>query len=281
MLYKNPEELTPEEREVLVLKAALFSINSMANYNMFDFHFHENESSVQPKTDVHHKLFGVLLVDFLSLETFTERTPDILEQLQSIATTPSLSTACMSLLESSTLFSKWLDEHARFKHNNEIIAIGLSAINSDISLNITRRQFIKICGNVSKHNQYGLDRQAREIKKIFLNSGHEIEHTDAMLIIDEFYEQFHGYIITYHTSTIVEFLNNIRWAIHEYLQPLYASSTEHYYDSNLKNHAYRYNYPNTIKNKYIKHVFWELMNDVRNKPYVQKFVTSQWLKLRY
>jgi hypothetical protein len=34
--------------------------------------------------------------------------------------------------------------------------------------------------------------------------------------LDDFYERFHKDILNYHSSTIAEFLNNIRWGIYEY-----------------------------------------------------------------
>jgi hypothetical protein len=52
---------------------------------------------------------------------------------------------------------------------------------------------------------------------------------DALLIMEEFYNQFHNDLFNYHISTIVELLNNLRWAIYEYLQPIYSQSTEFFW----------------------------------------------------
>ncbi len=45
-----------------------------------------------------------------------------------------------------------------------------------------------------------------------------------MLALGDFYERFHTDILNYHSSTIAEFLNNIRWGIYEYLQPEFRRS---------------------------------------------------------
>ena len=46
----------------------------------------------------------------------------------------------------------------------------------------------------------------------------------ALLALADFYERFHTDVLNYHGSTLVEFLNNIRWGIHYYLHPQYKQS---------------------------------------------------------
>lgn len=96
-----------------------------------------------------------------------------------------------------------------------------------------------------------------------------------MLIIEEFCEQFHNDLFIYHISTIAEFLNNLRWSIFEYLQPLYKKSVQYYWDESLKL------YPANIENTYVRELFWNLMNDVRSEPYMPKFEVTRYLKGRY
>jgi hypothetical protein len=42
--------------------------------------------------------------------------------------------------------------------------------------------------------------------------------------LGDVYGRFHDDIINYHSSTIVELLNNIRWGIHDYLLPEFRRS---------------------------------------------------------
>jgi hypothetical protein len=148
-------------------------------------------------------------------------------------------------------------------------------------LQIKRAEFIKICENISKHNMLGLDRQAKTIALIFKRNGVDIELTQALLLIEEFYEQFHGDIFACHSSIVAEFLNNLRWAIYEYLGPLYEQSVEWYCNERHRANIYRYRFPCGVTNSYVREVFWHLMDDVRSEPYMPKFEVTRYLKLRY
>jgi len=44
---------------------------------------------------------------------------------------------------------------------------------------------------------------------------------------------------------------------------------------------YRYKYPEEIKTGFSKTCYWDLMNKVREKPFMRKFKVTKWLKLRY
>jgi len=99
-----------------------------------------------------------------------------------------------------------------------------------------------------------------------------------MLALDDFYQWFHDDIFNYHASTIAEFLNNIRWAIYEYLQPEFHSSIVWESREPAK---YRYTYPGGVSSKLGKSYYSDLMNEVRSAPYVPRFQVTKWLKLRY
>lgn len=276
----NKELLTPGEKEILVLKATLEPINSMINYAMLDLHHSDPDSSILFKTEIHQKHFNILLLDFLKSKIY-KIGENCVKALKTILMTPQYHHVVEPLKQAVEDFDCWLEQEVEFEKDGETRNLWFPTIDCNIALKIKRKEFIEICGNISKHNPLALDRQARLIQEIFKNNNVTIELTQALLVMDEFYEQFHNDLLNYHGSVIAEFLNNIRWGIYEYLQPLYKLSVKPYWDARLKINSYRYDFPEDIKNPYIQEIFWDLMNDVRSKPYMPKFIVTKYLKMRY
>ena len=75
-------------------------------------------------------------------------------------------------------------------------------------------------------------------------------------------------------------LNNIRWGIHEYLLPEFNKSYRKD-ASDPKGFRYSYDYPEKIKDEFVKNCYWSLMNSVRAEPSIKKFKSTKLLKLRY
>mgnify|MGYP000200424914 CR=1 FL=1 len=274
------EQFTNGEKEILVLKATLEPINSMINYAMLDLHHSDPDSSILFKTEIHQKHFNILLLDFLKSKIYKIEN-NCVKSLKAILINPQYNETVEPLKQAVDDFDEWLEQEVEFEKDGETRKLWFPTIDCDIALKIKRKEFIEICGNISKHNPLALDRQAKLIQEIFSNNDISIELTQALLIMEEFYEQFHNDLLNYHGSTIAEFLNNIRWGIYEYLQPLYNISVKPYRDDNLKINSYRYAYPEDIKNPYIQNIFWDLMNDIRSKPYLPKFTVTKYLKMRY
>ena len=279
---KQTLSLNQTEKEILTLKSVFDLINDLVNYNMMRLSHQNPNSEICFKSDVHQKFFYIKLLDFLSdghkiwgvEKTFTDALQDICSQ-------PQLKSYIEQLKQETDNFGAWLNDFVQFEHDGEIRKLWFPSIEKEVSLKITRLQAIKICGNKAKHNTYILSRQAKAIRKIFKDNGYEIELPDAFLIFEEFFEQFHEDILTYHGSTVAEFLNNIRWAIYEYLQPIHSEVTEYYWNEKLHLKMYRYHYPENVTNNFVRKVFWDLMNDVRSKPYMPRFQTTRFLKMRY
>ena len=135
-----------------------------------------------------------------------------------------------------------------------------------------------MCGDLSKHNILRAIGVVNQFQNILDNSGYLISLEDSMVALADFYERFHTDILNYHSSTIAEFLNNIRWGIYEYLQPEYYRSIVWKGGSPP---MYEYTYPSGVQNEFAKHCYWSLMNEVRSEPYVRRFQVTKWLKLRY
>jgi hypothetical protein len=280
MMKNILNDLKDEEKEILILKGAWESIDSMLNYEVVSLHHKDPDSVISFKSSTHQKFFSILLVDFLRSKIFgIDKT--CVQALQVISTNPQYNSDKMSLQNATNNFKAWLDQYIELDHDGEIRNFWFPTINQEICLKITRAEFIDICGNISKHNPLALDKKAETITEIFSRNNVTIEITQALLIIGEFYEQFNNDLLSYHSSTIAEFLNNLRWSIFEYLQPLYKQSVEYYWDESHKLNAYRYIYPAKIENTYVREVFWNLMNDVRSEPYMPKFEVTRYLKGRY
>lgn len=263
------------EEEVVFLKAIGELIDSMVNFEIFDVVGKDPESSIRFHTITHQRFFNTILVDFLS--TTDSRVPvkqkGYLAALGSIVTNPNLDVddSAEPLRAATREFIAWLQQEVT-------VTVWLPSIDADTSLNLTRESFLKMCGNISKHNFLRLGGVAESLISLLGDSGISIEIDDALLALADFYDRFHTDIFNYHGSTIAEFLNDIRWGIYEYLQPELSRSLVRDDPNSLE---YRYTYPTGVVHDFAKVCYWELMNDMRSTPYVPKFRVTEYLKLRY
>jgi hypothetical protein len=274
--------LNNAEKEILILKGVWESVDSMLNYQVVNLNHNDPNSHIGFNTSIHKKFFNIILVDFLSAKIFGIG-KTCLDALKDVSENPQYNLEVTSLQNATRNFDKWLNQEIELKnkHDGETRDFWFPTINKAICLSITRKEFIEICGNISKHNPFVLNREAKRIAGIFSKSNVIIDAPQALLLIGEFYEQFHDDLFSYHCSTIAEFLNNLRWSIFEYLQPLYNKSVEWYWHEYFKHKAYRYNIPTDLTTPYAKDIFWNLMNDVSSKPYMPKFEVMRHLKGMY
>ena len=135
-----------------------------------------------------------------------------------------------------------------------------------------------MCGNISKHNFLRAIRVATDLQALLSKSGVLVTVEEALLALADFHERFHSDILNYHSSTIAEFLNNIRWGIYEYLQPELQRSVVW---EGGDPPTYRYTYPHEVVVPFAQDCYWELMNEVRIPPYMRRFQVTKWQKLRY
>ncbi len=162
-------------------------------------------------------------------------------------------------------FYNWLNTNVTIKEMH------FESLDLNIDLMLTCEDFLYIGGNISKHNFTRLSFCAKEIKGILKRSKVNVDLTDSLLALEDFQKWFHGEgnILGYLSSSIVEFLNNIRWGIHRYLMPeFYRAYTP---GQGIQN---SYQYPDTVSNPTIKGYYWDLMNKVRMKPYLPEFKVS-------
>lgn len=268
--------LTDIEEEIILLKAVWELIDSMVNFEMLDVYGHDPDSNILFKTMTHQRFFNIVLVDFLSLtdkKAFVKRT-SYLGALRRISESPNfdINGSVTLLSEVTHKFCNWLEQEI------EVHKIWMPSIGTETTLKLTRLTFLKMCGDISKHNFLRSIGVAEELKEILFQSGVSIELDEALLALNDFYQWFHGDILNYHASTIAEFLNNIRWGIYEYLQPEFQRSIVWESRNPPK---YRYSFPNGVTSSLAKVYYYDIMNEVRSPPYVRRFQVTRWLKLRY
>lgn len=270
-----PLTLRPVEEEVAFLKAVNESIDSMVNFEMLSLHGSDPDSNLLFVTQTHQRFFNIALVDFLSLtdKRAPVRKQSYLSALQGIATQPNFAVgdSIASLRLATNEFIHWLEQEIT-------IDVWLPSIRIETPIRVPRVQYIKMCGDISKHNLLRSVGVAEDLQRLLALQGTDIELEAAMLALEDFYEWFHDHVLSYHSNTIAEFLNNIRWGIYEYLQPELRRSIVWEGGDPPK---YRYTYPAAVVSDFGKECYWNLLNEVRRPPYVRKFAVTKWLKLRY
>ena len=263
------------EQEVIILRAVQELINNMVNFELMSLAGNDPDSNIKFKSITHQSFFNIILVDFLSC---TEKSGPVkpksyLAGLREISINPqfNVDNSVTLLRQSAEEFKDWLEQEVE-------VDVWLTSIDKETKLKIKRLDFLKMTGNISKHNYLRSNGVAKDLKERLENSGIKVEANDELLVLADFHERFHTDILNYHGSTIAEFLNNIRWGIYEYLQPEFHRSIV-WEGGNPP--VYKYTYPQEIKTKFAKTFYWELMNEARVEPYMRKFEVPKWLKLRY
>ncbi len=261
LIYMNQKE-----KEIIILSACSSMINDMVNHEIFSVSGEKcDEIFLLPEADIHQKFFNILLVDFLSKKSskifkFKLNNKDIygyLSLLRRMCNNPVINKDMdKSLPRVINDFILWLDHDAVVKN------VWLPSINTKCSLKVKRIDFLKICGDISKHDFMRLDRRISNINKILKDNSVNITIEQTYLVLPEFYKWFHDSILNYHINTIAEFLNNINWEIYKYIKPLRENN----------------DFLEGCDSLVVKDMYWELKNF---KPYIPIFKVTEFLKKRY
>lgn len=273
------------EQEVVVLKAAWEMIHEMVNFEIFMEINRVKDTNLMFRTATHQRIFNVLLVDFLSQPRnwpFELPLPPhdaaksercILFQLKRICADPQLNRDGGNLLrEPLDAFQQWLEAEC------VVEKVHLPSIEVESDIRVKRIAFIKICGNIAKHNFTRLRVNVAEICEILKLNGIAIDTEHGYLVLPEFQEWFHANIFSYHSSAIAEFLNNMRWGIYHYLRPEFLRSFTKDDPDSL---AYRFQFPPNCDGLAARSMYWDLMNAVRSEPFMPRFEVTEFLKMRY
>jgi hypothetical protein len=269
--------LSELEREVVALNVIGSSIDDMVNHSLMLFMGSPDDTQVGFHTAVHQQLFSVLLKDFLEdVAPFLFERPKFMRSqmhlLDRICSSPhfNVDNSIAELREATRHLREWFEAERS-------ISIWMPSIDRQADLRLTREEFVRICGTVAKHNMARLTFIADSLSAILKRSEIAASQFQALEALDDFYERFHDDILNYHSTTLAELLNNIRWGIQGYLTPEFRQSLS----QQPGEIEYSYRYPSGIANPFAKSCYWSLMNDIRCGPIVQRFVGRRILKLRY
>ncbi|EIO3980394.1 hypothetical protein LQK36_004297 [Vibrio vulnificus] len=264
------------ETEIILLKAIYEHINDMVNHSLIEVRGELPQQMVMFHDYPHRSLFFIRLVDFLSCTDARGPLPKtiFLKGLADICESPNFSIAESELELKKTVsnFRHWLNEIRD-------ISIWIPSIDIEATLKITRVEAIKMSGDISKHNYLRSVGVADEFRKVLQRSGISVDSTSALLALGDFQERFGDDVLIYMASHICEFLNNIRLGIRTYLQHEFKRSFTPKGD--LWSGAYTYDVPKNIGNKYAVSCYWELMNELRSKPYMEKFIVADSFRSEY
>lgn len=278
MTNKNRLEIkfNQVEKEVIILKAILDLINNMVNHQVFKLLGEDPDCNISFYTEIHQRLFSIVLADFLS-ETDkgtigSQKT--YLEFLKQTLKNPSFGTnnSVEHLRTAIDNFAIWLKQEIRFED------VWFPSLGMETNLILTREDFLKLCGTISKHNFTRLSSVRNKICEYLNKGGVKTTPEVASLALGDFYEHFYENIFTYHGSTLAEMLNEIRWGIQEYLQKEYKHHKAKYKEIPK---GQKYQFPPKIKNPLAQFCFMELMYHLEIGPYFRRFRVWKYLKLRY
>ncbi len=267
--------MNSSEREVVVLSAVFELIDTIVNFEMLVLG-DTDPTTIRFKSATHAKFFNIVLVDLLSFtdpKGLVESTP-YLRALDDITGRPSFDFegSIASLRESTNRFTRWLQAPI------VIDSVWLPSINLKTNLELTRLELVKTAGNICRHNVLRAAGIANDVRRLLQRGGTIITVDQALLALSDLYEWLHTDVFHYHSSTIAEFLNDLRWGIYRYLQPEYERSLV-VDESNPR--RYGYTYPTSIASEFAKECYWDLMNDIRSPPHMRQFQVDEMLKLQY
>ena len=275
------------ERETIILNTAWEHIDGMVNRSMLIGFRHDEPTTLLPESREHALLFLIRLRDFLSpvgankkgsipfglCRPPTDASPTdrtFLFHLRQVCAAPRLGTNIARLGDHTEAFARWLE--GSFQAND----VNLRDIDLNANLRIERYRYIQMCGDIAKHSLPRLSGHARHLRKLLKAAGHRITEEQSYLAIPNFFRWFFDDCFMYSLSRIAEFLNEIRWAICEYLLTEYRRAWYQIDDIN-----YGYRVPPAIIEPVARAIYWELMNRVQMKPWIPQFTVTNYLKMRH
>ena len=265
------------EYESVVLNTAWGMIDGMVNYEIFDKQDLCGTPLLVFESDTHARLFVILLTDFLSpvrlsTSTFTTESCDrvpILKHLESVCRSPQLGADVSDFHKTVMEFSSWLTTNITSN------GVNLSAIDICANIHIKRDRYIKMCGNIAKHNALHLNGVINYLCKLLKKTGHCVEAQEANLALEQFFSWFFNDMFVFHSNHIAQFLNDIRWYLFRYLQSEYEKSR---YLTCRFEKDYAFRVPESISDPLATWMYWALMNRVRTTPFMTHFVVADEFK---
>jgi hypothetical protein len=263
---QDGDDFSSVEREVIALKAIADMLNALVNHQVLILRGPAPKMEVVFKDQVHQRLFSILLTDFLTKpeEPRFGLEGSYLDVLAAICGDPKLlgGAAVGDLAAATQPADEWFDAKIN-------VPAWFPTIEREVpDFVIRRREIVMVTGNISKHGFAGLTGVARRLVRILRKNGVEIDRHQAISILDEFYERFHDDVLAAHATALVEVLNRVRWSMHHALLPVFLVHHRRDPDHELR---YWYEFPDGVEHDFAQGCFWDLMNKVRQPPYVDPF----------
>ncbi|BBD01481.1 MULTISPECIES: hypothetical protein [Sphingomonadaceae] len=276
---------TDIEREAIILNAVRAMIDDMVNHVIFvPLGDRTRDTNLMPLTSETLRQFSTLLRDFLSPVTAKSGKPlpfglpkppngdratdhTTLFYLRRIADAPLIGSDIDRLRDIVAQFTDWLEAYA-FVPN-----VWLSNIGVELDLTIKRIDFIRMSGDIGKHNFLRLAGQARRLQTILADNGVSVDEGQAYLAIPDAWDWFHTHLFAFHASNIAEFLNNIRYAIRDYVGPIARSTFVR-----MDEFRYTFERPDQLIDDFSWAQYFELMQWSLSQPNYPFFTVSMSFK---
>jgi hypothetical protein len=281
---------TAIEQEAIILNAVMGMVDDMVNHVIFcGLGEKRHDTNLMPQTSETLRQFNILLRDFLSPVTAKRNDPmpfDLpkppsnnvqtdhtsLYYLRRVCEQPLIGTRIEVLRMFVDGFTEWLEAEAFVEK------VWFAHISLETDLRIKRIDFIRMTGDIGKHNFLRLGGPAAKLKRILADNGKEITDDEAYLALPDCWDWFHTHLFAYHASTIAEFLNNIRYAIRLYVKPVAEERyrvTGKVWDDIP---TYTYERPEDIVNEFAWSAYYDLLNSTQYKPNFPPFSVTKSLK---
>jgi hypothetical protein len=279
------------EQEAIVLNAAMGMVDDMVNHAIFcPLGEQRVDTNLLPQTAETLRQFGTLLRDFLSPVTgrnnklpFDLPKPDngdlatdhtSLFYLRRVCENPLIGTEIQHLHRFVDEFVDWLEGYAFVER------VWFSQIQIETDLRIKRIDFVRMTGDIGKHNFLRLGGQAKKLRSILAENDVMIDESEAYLALPDCWDWFHTHLLAFHASNIAEFLNNIRYAIRLYIAPV---ATARYKVTGVYNELelYTFERPTEIRNKFAWAQYYELLQRSLREPNFPYFSVSRTFKTQF
>jgi len=268
--------MNTSEQETIGLCIALEAVGDIANHALLDILDVDGipgEAEVRYKTDAHQQLFLVRLLDFskeTSAKSLTGVSGSCLDVLLAACETRSFDVggSVDALAASATALRDWLDARSSLK-------LWLPTLEIEAKLTVPRHELLFILGNHVKHNLARLTGVCTRVATLFNEHGYEVSPEQVPLALDDIREHLEANYFVYYGTWLAELVNNVRWGLQDYLLPVFRQSFAMVPGDAIR---YEYHFPASVSDAVARQWFWRLMNHVRAKPYIKRFVGANYLK---